>query len=90
MRITLPKRRTLPETTLEWRPPAWSNALERDRARVYFVAYAAGMAVYFVEEAMGRMRDGDTKVFQDFDVPGRGHRLRLPRGGARRRCRTTW
>jgi hydrogenase large subunit len=69
VRITLPKSRTLPEMNLEWRPPAWSNAIERDRARVYFVAYAAGMAVYFLEQAMARMRGGDTKVFQDFDVP---------------------
>jgi hydrogenase large subunit len=69
VRISLPKSRTLPETMLEWRPPAWSNAIERDRARVYFVAYAAGMAVYFLEQAMARMRGGDTKVFQNFDVP---------------------
>jgi hydrogenase large subunit len=69
VQISLPKSRTLPEMTLDWRPPAWSNAIERDRARVYFVAYAAGMAVHFLEQAMGRMRDGDTKVFQNFDVP---------------------
>jgi hydrogenase large subunit len=69
VQISLPKSRTLPETTLEWRPPAWSNAIERNRARVYFVAYAAGMAVHFLEQAMARMRDGDSKVFQGFDVP---------------------
>jgi hydrogenase large subunit len=69
VQISLPKSRTLPETTLEWRPPAWSNAIERDRARIYFVAYAAGIAVHCLEQAMARMRAGDTKVFQDFDVP---------------------
>jgi hydrogenase large subunit len=69
VQISLPKSRTLPETTLEWRPPPWSNAIERDRARIYFVAYAAGIAMHCLEQAMGRMRDGDTKVFQSFEVP---------------------
>jgi hydrogenase large subunit len=69
VQISLPKSRSLPETTLEWRPPQWSNAIERNRARVYFVAYAAAMAIYFLEQAMERMRSGDMKVFQDFDVP---------------------
>jgi len=69
VQISLPKSRTLPETTLEWRPPPWSNAIERDRARIYFVAYAAGIAMHCLEQARGRMRDGDTKVFQSFEVP---------------------
>jgi hydrogenase large subunit len=69
VQISLPKSRTLPETTLEWRPPAWSNAIERDRTRIYFVAYAAGIAMHCLEQATARMREGDTKVFQDFDVP---------------------
>jgi hydrogenase large subunit len=69
VRITLPRSHTLPEQTIEWRIPLWSNAIERDRARVYFVAYAAAMAVYFLERAMDRMHSGDTRVFQDFDVP---------------------
>jgi hydrogenase large subunit len=69
VQISLPKSRSLPETTLEWRPPQWSNAIERNRARVYFVAYAAAMAIHFLEQAMERMRSGDMKVFQDFDVP---------------------
>ncbi|TXK34788.1 nickel-dependent hydrogenase large subunit [Nonomuraea sp. C10] len=69
VQIHLPKGDSLPETTLEWRIPPWSNAIERNRARVYFVAYAAAMAVYFIERALERVRGGDTKVFQDFDVP---------------------
>ncbi|MGA4994702.1 nickel-dependent hydrogenase large subunit [Nonomuraea bangladeshensis] len=69
VQINLPKGPDLPEMTLEWRIPQWSNAIERNRARVYFVAYAAAMAVYFVERALERVRGGDTKVFQDFDVP---------------------
>ncbi|MEV5826567.1 nickel-dependent hydrogenase large subunit [Spirillospora sp. NPDC052242] len=69
VQISLPKGEALPETTLEWRIPPWSNAIERNRARVYFVAYAAAMALQFVEEALQRVRAGDTKVFEDFDVP---------------------
>jgi hydrogenase large subunit len=69
VQISLPKSHTLPEQTLEWRIPPWSNAIERDRARVYFVAYAAAMAVYFLERAMDRMHSGDTRVFQEFEVP---------------------
>ncbi|MFC4056114.1 nickel-dependent hydrogenase large subunit [Actinomadura syzygii] len=69
VRISLPKGRDLPETTLEWRIPQWSNALERNRARAYFVAYAAAMALHFVEQALGLVHAGDTKVFEDFEVP---------------------
>ncbi|HTU73451.1 MAG TPA: nickel-dependent hydrogenase large subunit [Trebonia sp.] len=69
VKISLPKSEKLPEQTIEWVIPKWSNALERDRARVYFVAYAAAMAVYFLEQAMACVRGGDTKVFTDFEVP---------------------
>jgi hydrogenase large subunit len=69
VQITLPRSAELPETTLEWGIPLWSNAIERDRARMYFVAYAAAMALYFTEQAMELMRAGDTTVFQDFQVP---------------------
>jgi hydrogenase large subunit len=67
--ITLPKTPKTPETTLTWRVPEWSNAIERDRARIYFVAYAAGMAAYMVDEALNEVRAGRTKVFEDFEVP---------------------
>jgi hydrogenase large subunit len=69
VRISLPRSDALPETTLTWRIPQWSNAIERDRARAYFIAYAAAMSLFFLEQAMGLVRAGDTKVFQDFDVP---------------------
>jgi hydrogenase large subunit len=69
VQISLPRSEKLPETTLEWGIPLWSNAIERDRARAYFVAYAAAMAVYFLEQAMERLRSGDMKVFNDFEVP---------------------
>jgi hydrogenase large subunit len=69
VQINLPKSATLPEQTLEWRIPQWSNAIERDRARVYFVAYAAAMAAEFLDRAMALMRAGDTRVFNEFEVP---------------------
>lgn len=69
VQITLPRSASLPEQTLEWRIPPWSNAIERDRARAYFIAYAAGMALYFLEEALTRVRGGDQKVFQTFELP---------------------
>jgi hydrogenase large subunit len=69
VQISLPRSGMLPETTLEWRIPKWSNAIERNRARVYFVAYAAAMAFWFLERGQEMMRSGDTKVFQEFEVP---------------------
>ncbi|HKT60332.1 MAG TPA: nickel-dependent hydrogenase large subunit, partial [Gemmatimonadales bacterium] len=67
--INLPKSANFPETRLEWKIPRWSNAIERDRARVYFVAYSAALAVFFLEKAMAEVRAGRTKVFTDFEVP---------------------
>jgi hydrogenase large subunit len=69
VQINLPRSAALPETTLEWKVPRWSNAIERDRARIYFVAYSAAMAFYFLEKALTEVRAGRTKVFSDFEVP---------------------
>jgi len=70
--INLPGTSTMPETTFEWKvppPERGSNTLERGRARAYFIAYSAAQAVYFVEQALELVRQGETKVFQDFEVP---------------------
>ena len=69
VKITLPATPDTPEADLEWKIPQWSNAIERDRARVYFIAYAAAMALHFVDKALDRGALGRTKVFEDFDVP---------------------
>ncbi|QKW30660.1 nickel-dependent hydrogenase large subunit [Streptomyces seoulensis] len=69
VKITLPKGESLPETTLEWHIPKWSNTIERDRARPYFIAYAAAMALQFLEEATTLVRAGHTQVFTNFEVP---------------------
>ena len=67
--INLPKTAMTPETQFEWKIPKWSNAIERDRARIYFIAYSAAMGLYFMDRAMEHVRAGDTRVFQDFTVP---------------------
>jgi hydrogenase large subunit len=69
VQISLPRSAVLPEMQLEWKVPKWSNTIERDRARIYFVAYSAALAVFFLEKAMAEIRAGHTKVFSDFDVP---------------------
>ncbi|HMF95475.1 MAG TPA: nickel-dependent hydrogenase large subunit [Vicinamibacterales bacterium] len=67
--ITLPKTALKPEMRFEWKIPQWSNALERDRARTYFQAYAAGCALYFVHKALDQIRRGHTKTWEPFEVP---------------------
>jgi hydrogenase large subunit len=67
--IALPRTASSGEVQFEWKIPRWANTLERNRARAYFIAYAAAMALDFVEQAQQRLYGGDVKVFQDFDVP---------------------
>jgi hydrogenase large subunit len=69
VKIYLPKTAGKPEVEFEWKIPKWSNALERDRARTYFQAYAAAAALYFAEQAMRDLHKGNTKTFSDFKVP---------------------
>ncbi|HET7623689.1 MAG TPA: nickel-dependent hydrogenase large subunit [Verrucomicrobiae bacterium] len=69
VRIRLPKTLTKPEMELTWRIPKWSNAIERDRARSYFQAYAAAVGMYCVEQAMNEVRAGRTQTFTPFKVP---------------------
>jgi hydrogenase large subunit len=67
--INLPKTPNTPEARLEWRIPKWSNAIERNRARMYFTAYSAAAAFHFLDKAMAEVRSGRTKVFEEFTVP---------------------
>jgi hydrogenase large subunit len=67
--ITLPKTALKPEMQLEWKIPQWSNAIERDRARTYFQAYAAACALHFVNKALEEIRTGHTKTWEAFEVP---------------------
>lgn len=69
VKIRLPRSATLPETELEWRIPEASNTLERNRARSYFQAYAAAMALYFVDRALAEVHAGRTRTWAEFQVP---------------------
>lgn len=69
VKIYLPKSATLPEAEFEWKIPQWSNAIERDRARTYFQAYAAAAALHFAEKAMAELHAGRTKTWSEFKVP---------------------
>ncbi|MFD4549717.1 nickel-dependent hydrogenase large subunit [Streptomyces sp. NPDC058466] len=69
VQINLPRTMTKPEMSLEWQIPQWSNAIERNRARTYFQAYAAAAALHFAEQAMEEVRAGHTQTWEKFDVP---------------------
>jgi hydrogenase large subunit len=67
--INLPRTMTKPETTFEWKIPKWSNAIERNRARTYFQAYAAAAALHFAEKGLAEVRAGRTQTWEKFEVP---------------------
>jgi hydrogenase large subunit len=69
VKINLPQTALLPEVEFEWKIPKWSNAIERDRARTYFQAYAAATALHFVEKALGELHAGRTATWSEFKVP---------------------
>jgi hydrogenase large subunit len=75
VQINLPKTMSKPEVTFEWKIPRdssgapLSNAIERDRARTYFQAYAAACALHFTEKALAEIRAGRTKTWEPFSVP---------------------
>jgi hydrogenase large subunit len=69
VKIYLPRTALLPEVEFEWKIPKWSNAIERDRSRTYFQAYAAACALYFTEQAMKELYAGNARTWNDFRVP---------------------
>jgi hydrogenase large subunit len=69
VKIYLPKTALKDEVEFEWHIPKWSNAIERDRARTYFQAYAAAAALHFMEKALADLHAGRTQVWNDFKVP---------------------
>jgi hydrogenase large subunit len=69
VKIRLPKTATKGAVEFEWKIPKWSNAIERDRARTYFQAYAAACAYYFYEQAIKEVYAGRTATFTPFKVP---------------------
>ncbi|MFG1814736.1 nickel-dependent hydrogenase large subunit [Kribbella sp. NPDC049174] len=69
VKIQLPRTALKPATEYEWKIPRWSNAIERNRARTYFQAYAAALALHFCEKAMAEVRAGQTETWTPFTVP---------------------
>lgn len=69
VKIRLPKTATKPEVEFEWKIPQWSNAIERNRARTYFQAYATAAALHFIDKALAEIRAGHTKTWNEFTVP---------------------
>jgi hydrogenase large subunit len=72
VQIHLPRTALKPEVTFEWKTPKWSNAIERDRARTYFQAYAAAAALSFIEAALKEVKEGRSKTWEPFEVPDEG------------------
>jgi len=72
VQINLPKTALKPEVNFEWKVPQHSNTIERNRARTYFQAYAAACALYFSEQALACVRNGETKTWESFEVPDEG------------------
>ncbi|GAC1593275.1 MAG: nickel-dependent hydrogenase large subunit [Candidatus Velthaea sp.] len=70
--INLPKSALSGPVTFEWKTPKWSNAIERNRARTYFQAYAAASALHFLDKAFEELRAGRTRTWEPFEVPKEG------------------
>ncbi len=69
VKIYLPKTALMPEVELEWKIPKWSNAIERNRARSYFQAYAAAAALHFAQRGMKLLHEGKSRTWSEFKVP---------------------
>ena len=72
VQINLPKSALTGPVSFEWKTPKWSNAIERDRARTYFQAYAAAAALHFLDKAFEELHAGRTKSWEPFTVPKEG------------------
>ena len=68
VKINLPKTAIIPEIEFEWQIPKWSNAIERDRARTYFQAYAAAQRCTSGTGAE-ELHAGRHKTWTEFKVP---------------------
>jgi hydrogenase large subunit len=67
--INLPKTGLSKEVRFEWKIPKYANTIERNRARTYFQAYSAAMALHFIDKAMAEVHAGRTETFVPFKVP---------------------
>jgi hydrogenase large subunit len=68
LQLLLP-RHALPETELFWALPRTLNALERNRARAYAMAFTATIGMNCLLKAFEYWRQGETKVHTPFKIP---------------------
>jgi hydrogenase large subunit len=68
LRMVLP-RHELPEDELYWKVPRTINALERNRARSYAMAFTAAIGMNVMLKALEYWRRGDTAVHTPYKVP---------------------
>lgn len=69
VKMYLPKTKLKPEMELEWKIPRWSNTIERNRARTYFQAYSAALAMYFAEKGLQEVQAGRMDTWTEVKVP---------------------
>ncbi len=69
LEMELPKL-GLPARRLRWRIPDKPNALERNRARAYQIAYSSLMAFTFMLKAFEYIQKGQKKMSTPFRAPG--------------------
>ena len=69
LEMELPKL-GLPASRLRWRIPEKPNALERNRARAYQIAYSSLMAFTFMLKAFEYIQKGQKKMSTPFRAPG--------------------
>ncbi|MGH9124165.1 MAG: nickel-dependent hydrogenase large subunit [Acidimicrobiales bacterium] len=68
LRMVLP-RHELPEDELFWKVPRTINALERNRARSYAMAFTAAIGMNCMLKALEYWRRGDTAVHTPYRIP---------------------
>jgi hydrogenase large subunit len=68
LQIIMP-RHGLPEEELFWKVPRTINALERNRARAYSMAFTAAVGMNCMLKALEYWRRGETKVHTPYKVP---------------------
>jgi len=68
IQLDLPQA-ALPRVVLEWRPPAVWNSLERDRARLYAIVFAALVAANQVLKVLDLQKQARVKVSERYAEP---------------------
>lgn len=73
-----------PDCEFVWRVPEKWNALERNRARAYAIAYSAAVSLENWIMAQELLRQGETRVSTKFEMPTKGTQLGVGFWGAGR------